>query len=51
MATVTAQAISDVDDVATTLDGLIGTVTTYFGHSVTPMGSGKYLVVVAYDGT
>ena len=51
MATVTAQDVCKEADVATSLAAIIGTVTTYYGHSVTRIGSDRYLVVVAYDGT
>ena len=51
MAEQVKQDVCKEADVATTLATLIGTVTTYWGHSVTRIGSDRYLVVVAYDGT
>jgi hypothetical protein len=51
MATVTAQAYSTEADIATTLDGLIGTVTTYYSTTILRLGTDRYLIVVAYDGT
>ena len=43
--------VDGIANVATALSALIGTVTTYWGHSVTKIGADAFLVVVAYDGS